>query len=276
MSRNGSEPLRDPSLPPPLGLLVAILGIGAMLGSSVLLGGQLSMRPLIMAASALLAAPAVLALLLTGRPLARALALRAIDRRTALVAATLGLSLWVASLGLLELQYTVWPPPPGYLEAFRRIHEALRPANAFDALLSVLAIAAAPAIFEETLVRGVVLPSLRPWLGALGALLVSALVFALMHADPYRLLFTFALGVALGAIRLRAAALLPCMLVHATLNTLTFLVAPLVDDPMEPLQDPRPWLGAALFLGGLAVTVVLFRWLRRDPEGRRASRETVV
>ena len=39
---------------------------------------------------------------------------------------------------------------------------------------------------------------------------------------------------------------------------------PLVDDPTGPLPDPRPWLGAALFLGGLAATVVLFRWLRRE------------
>lgn len=264
MSRNGSESLRDLSLHPALGLLVALLGIGAMLGSSLLLGRQLPLRPLIMIASALLAAPAVLALLLAGRPVAQALALRRLDRRTAVVAATLGLSLWVASLGLLELQYTVWPPPPGYLEDFRRIHEALRPANAFDAALSVLAIAAAPAIFEETLVRGVVLPSVRPWLGAPGAVLASALLFAAMHFDLYRFLFTFALGLALGVVRLRAAALLPCMLVHATLNTLTFLAAPLVDDPMGPLPDPRPWLGAALFLGGVAVTAVLFRWLRRE------------
>ena len=232
--------------------------------SSALLGPHLSLRPLIIFASAVLAAPAVLALLLTGRPVAQALALRRPDRRTAVVAAALGLSLWVASLGLLELQYTVWLPPPGYLEAFRRIHEALRPANALDAALSVLAIAAVPALFEETLVRGVVLPSLHPWLGAPGAVLASALLFAAMHFDLYRFVFTFALGLALGVVRLRAAALLPCMVVHATLNTITFLAAPLVDDPIDPLPDPRPWLGAALLLGGLAVTVLLFRWLRRE------------
>jgi membrane protease YdiL (CAAX protease family) len=276
MSRNGSESPRDLSLHPAIGLLVALLGIGAMLGSSGLLAPHLSLRPLIMVASALLATPAVLALVLTDRPVAQALALRHLDRRTTVLAAALGLSLWAASLGLLELQYAVWSPPPGYLETFLRIHEGLRPANAFDAALSVLAIAAAPAIFEETLVRGVVLPSLQPWLGAPGAVLASALLFAAMHFDLYRFVFTFALGLALGMIRLRTAGLLPCMLVHATLNTLTFLVAPLVEDPMDPLPDPRPWLGAALLLGGLAVTVLLFRWLRREPEGKRGSRETMV
>jgi membrane protease YdiL (CAAX protease family) len=264
MSRNGSESTRDLSLHPATGLLVAIFGIGTMVGSSMLLAGHLSMRPLIMVATALLAAPALLTLLLTGRPVAQALALRRLDPRTAAVAAALGLSLWVASLGLLELQYAVWPPDPGYLEGFRKIHEALRPANALDAMISVLAIAAAPAIFEETLMRGVVLPSLRPSLGAPAAVIASALLFAAMHFDLYRFVFTFALGLALGFVRLRAAALVPCMLVHATLNTLTFLAAPLVDDPMEPLPDPRPWIGLALFLGGVAVTALLFRWLRRE------------
>ncbi len=238
-----------------------------MLGTSVLLARQLPLRPLIMIASALLAAPALLALVFTDRPVPKALALRAIDRRTALAAAALGLSLWVAALGLLELQSVVWPPPPGYLEAFRKVHAALRPANALDAVFSVLAIAAAPAIFEETLVRGVVLPSLRPWLGGLGAVLVSALVFAAMHLDLYRFAFTFAVGAILGVVRLRAEALVPCMLVHGTLNTLTFLAAPLVDDPSGPSPDPRPALGAALLLGGLFVTLFLLRTLRPTPGG---------
>jgi membrane protease YdiL (CAAX protease family) len=267
VSRNRSEPVRDISLHPALGLLVALLGVGAMLGTSVLLARQLALRPLIMIASALLAAPALLALVFTDRPVPRSLALRAVDRRTALVAAALGLSLWVAALGLLELQSVVWPPPPGYLEAFRKVHEALRPANALDAVFSVLAIAAAPAIFEETLVRGVVLPSLRPSLGGLGAVLVSALVFAAMHFDLYRFAFTFAVGAILGVVRLRAEALVPCMLVHGTLNTLTFLAAPLVDDPSGPSPDPRPALGAALLLGGLLVTLFLLRMLRPTPGG---------
>ncbi len=264
MSLKGSESGPDAPLHPALSLLTAGLGTGAMLASGLLLGRQWPLRVTITTGSIILAVPALLALLLSGRSMTRALALRPADRRTALLAALLGAALWVASLGLLELQYTVWAPPPGYLEMFRRIHEALRPANAFDAVLSVLAIAAAPAAFEETLVRGVVLPSFRPALGATGAVLASALLFALMHADLYRLLFTFAVGAVLGVVRLRAGALLPCILVHATLNTLTFLAAPLLDDPSEPLPDPRPLLGAALLALGMAVTALLLRRLPRE------------
>jgi len=262
MSRNGSGPLHEPALHPLLALGAAVVGTLAMyLGGGAMIG-LLPLRTTITVGSVLLAAPALLALLAAGLPLARTLALRPVDRPTALWSATLGLSLWVASLGLLELQYTVWPPPEGYLEAFRRIHEALRPDGPFDAVLSVLAIAAAPAVFEETLVRGVMLSSFRPWLGAAGAVLASATAFALLHLDPYRFAFTFAVGVALGLVRLQAGTLVPCMLAHGTLNTLTFLAAPLVDDPTGPLPEPEPLLGAALFAGGLAVTVALLRRFR--------------
>lgn len=265
MSLNGSEEASGPPLHPILSVAAAALGTAAMVGASVVLGAHVPLRAAITIGSVLLAAPALLALLLAGRPIRRALALRRPDGRTALLAAGLGASLWVASLGLLELQSAAWPPSPEYIEMFRRIHEALKPANAFDALLSVLAIAAAPAICEETLMRGVVLPSFRPALGANGAVFVSALLFAMVHLDAYRFAFTFAVGLALGAIRVRTGALLPCMLVHGTLNTVTFLLAPFVDDPSGPLPDPRPALGAALLLGGLLVSAVLFRPLRLVP-----------
>lgn len=263
MSQDRSEPAPEPPVHPVVGLVLAVMGTAAMVAGGRFLGPHLPLRTTITIASTLLALPALVTLLLQGRPLPRTLALHPASSRMAFLAAAMGASLWVASLGLLELQYAVWPPPPGYLEAFRKLHEALRPANPLDAVLSVLAIAAAPAVFEEILVRGVVLPSFRPALGATGAVLGSALIFGLMHDDPYRLVFTFAVGIVLGVVRLRAGALLPCILVHGTLNTLTFLAAPFVDDPSEPLPDPRPLFGAALLAAGLAVTALLLRRLRR-------------
>jgi len=271
MSQSGSGSLPATPVHPLVGLAAAIAGTAAMLSAGQVLGGHLPVRASITIGSALLALPALLSLALLGRPLTRTLALRPADNRTVRLTVAMGASLWLASLGLLELQYTVWPPPPGYLELFRRIHEALRPANPLDAVLSVIAIAAAPALFEETLVRGVVLPSFRPVLGATMAVIASALLFALMHADPYRLAFTFAVGIALGVVRLRANALLPCILVHGTLNTLTFLAAPFVDDPSEPLPAPRPLLGAAFFAVGVAVTILLLRRLREAPPEQSSS-----
>jgi membrane protease YdiL (CAAX protease family) len=179
-----------------------------------------------------------------------------------LLAIAAGLGLWIASLGLLELQYAVWAPAPGYLEAFRRLHEALRPSGPIDAVWSLVAIAIAPAVCEELLVRGIVLPSLRPAVGDVAAVVLSAVFFAAMHFDLYRFPFTLAVGLALGVLRLRTDSLWPPVIAHASLNALTFSAAPWLDDPTELLPDPRPWLGAGLFAVGAALSFVAFRQSR--------------
>jgi membrane protease YdiL (CAAX protease family) len=181
-----------------------------------------------------------------------------LSRAGALLCAALGAGLWLASLGLLELQYTVWRPPPEYIEGFRRLHEMLKPRGPLDALFSLLAIAVMPALCEEAVIRGLLLPSLRSRLPALLAVVLSSLVFALMH-DAYRRPFTFAVGLVLGALRLHTGSLLPSLIAHATLNAMTFGAAPLLDDPEQPLPDPRPLLGAALLLTGCALSAYLVR-----------------
>ncbi len=262
MNETTAEP-DPPHLSAPAGVAVAVLGVLAMVGGVVFFGrvAHLPVRTSLVLGSFLLVLPGILGVLANGLPLKATLALRGAPARTLWLAAGLGLGLWVLSLGLLELQFFFWPPPPGYIEDFRALHAALRPSGPVDWLWSLAAIAAVPALCEELLVRGIVLPSLRPPAGGGGAVILSALVFAAIHLDPYRFLFTFVAGLVLGAIRLQAGLLSPSMLTHGLLNTLTFVVAPFLDDPTQPLPDPRPLLGAALFGGGLAATLLLLRRL---------------
>jgi membrane protease YdiL (CAAX protease family) len=231
------------------------------------LGQTLGIRPTLVLCEFLLVGPGLLAVALV-RPMVAILRLRSGDRRSTLLALAAGAAFWVASLGLLELQYAVWQPPAGYLELFRRLHEALRPAGPLDWFFSLTAIALVPAVCEEVLNRGIILPSFQASLGDVGAVGASAVVFGLMHLDPYRLPFTFAVGLALGALRVRAGSLLPGVIAHAALNTLTFAAAPFLDDPAQTLPDPRPLLGAALFLAGSALSVTLIKRFSLTPQGR--------
>jgi membrane protease YdiL (CAAX protease family) len=234
----------------------------------------LGVRPTLVLCELLLVAPGLLVLAVAGLPLVAALRLRRLDSRAALLAALGGVFFWVASLGLLELQSALWPPPPGYLELFRRLHEALRPAGPLDFLFSLSAIALAPAICEEVLNRGIVLPSLRSPLGDPGAVMASAALFALMHLDAnldaYRLPFTFAIGLALGALRLRTGSLLPGVIIHSAFNSLTFVAAPFLDDPAQSVPTPRPLLGAAMLLVGSALSVALITRFPLTPGDRSA------
>jgi membrane protease YdiL (CAAX protease family) len=125
-------------------------------------------------------------------------------------------------------------------------------------------IAVLPGLCEELVVRGVLLPSLTRPLGTLGAIGSSAFLFAAMHLDPYRFLFTFTVGFVLGLLRLRTGSLGPPILAHVTLNALTFALAPLVDDPAQP-YTPQPALGLACLVAGAAAAWPLLRALGRGP-----------
>jgi membrane protease YdiL (CAAX protease family) len=244
-----------------LAFVSTLLGILAMVGTIALtarlwLGGHI--RLVLLLSEAALVVPALVLLSWRRSPSASSLGLRWESSRVIGLAVGVGAALWLASLGLLELQFALWAPPAGYLEGFRRLHELLRPANPADALVSLLAIAIAPAVCEEIVIRGVLLPALVPVLRVAPAVIASSLVFALMH-DAYRMPFTFAVGLVLGALRLRAGSLTPTILAHASLNALTFLAAPYFDNPLEPLPDPRPLLGAGLLVVGVMIAASLWR-----------------
>jgi membrane protease YdiL (CAAX protease family) len=269
MGKGGSVSAR-PALPAPMGPVIVVLGWMAMLAAGLTFRNQ-GLRPVLLASELCLALPGLLSLALFRVPILTALAIRPVDRRTVLLSLGAGAGFWAASLGLFELQYAIWRPPLGYLESFRRLHETLAPANAFEALLSVTAIALAPAFFEEVLFRGILLPSFAAARGPAFAVVGSALLFGLIHVDPsllnasafYRVPFAFAVGIGLGLLRLGTGALLPSILAHALLNTMTFIAAPFTDDPAEGMPPARPLLGALLLIGGGLVAGVLLGRLRR-------------
>jgi membrane protease YdiL (CAAX protease family) len=279
----GSAPTRT-ALPAALAPVVAALGVMAMglpvalAASAARRGHAVGLRPLLMASELLLVVPALLALLLLRRPLAASLGLGPVDRGTVAVALCAGAALWAASLGLLELQSVMWPPSDAFLETFRQLHAALRPRDSMDAAFSVAAIAIFPAACEEILFRGVVLPSLARGLGAMGAVLASALMFGLIHLDVAsdgpaftRIPFAILVGVGLGLLRVRTGSLLPPILGHAVLNTITFATVVVMGADLEA-EPPDPALGAVLLLGGAALAAIALRQARPPSTGPETAR----
>ena len=267
MRQNGSIP--DRHFPLPAAIAVTAAGIAAMVFGSVALATRsgLGLRAQIALGTLSLALPALAVLLLRPDLWPAVRGARPIVGGTIGLSLLLGAALWVGSAGLMEVQSLVFPPSSEYLDAFRAIHQALAPSGPLDALVSVLVIAVLPGVCEELVIRGVFLPSLArsfgegrgPW----SAVLVSALLFAAIHLDGFRFLFTFVLGVAFGFLRLGTSSLWPSVLAHTCLNTLTFVVAPFVDDPTQP-YTPSPALGAACLVAGVAVSWPLLRALARS------------
>ena len=82
-------------------------------------------------------------------------------------------------------------------------------------LWDILALAIAPAVCEEALFRGLVLPSLRTRLGVISSVLLTALLFAAFHLSIYRFIPTAILGVVLGFLRVWSGSLLSPIAFHA-------------------------------------------------------------
>ena len=73
-----------------------------------------------------------------------------------------------------------------------------------------------------------------------------------------------------GWLRLATGSLWPSVVAHLSLNTLTFLVAPYVDDPSQT-YTPSPVLGAACLAAGTAVAWPLLRAMRVSFDSPRAD-----
>jgi uncharacterized protein len=86
-----------------------------------------------------------------------------------------------------------------------------------------LTAAVAAPIFEETLFRGFLMPSLTRWLPAWGAIALSGLLFAAAHLSLAELLPLATLGCVLGYVYLRSRSLLAPMLLHGLWNSGTLV-----------------------------------------------------
>jgi membrane protease YdiL (CAAX protease family) len=147
----------QPALPAALCVLLALAGATLMVLTQLAL--RLPLRVSLLVAEAALLLPAVVLLIFNGASLRRGLGLVRVDPKTAFLSIGAGITLWLTGLGILELQYLFWKPDPAYLEAFRRLFEHLRPGGPFDALGAIAVVALGPAFFEESLCRGLILPS---------------------------------------------------------------------------------------------------------------------
>jgi len=95
--------------------------------------------------------------------------------------------------------------------------EAAPPQGRAPLWLWLAAVCLAP-VFEELLYRERLLPELARRFGELPGLVLSSAAFALPHLEPWSVLGTFLVGLALGALMRRTAAVSLCIGLHAGLN----------------------------------------------------------
>jgi membrane protease YdiL (CAAX protease family) len=88
-------------------------------------------------------------------------------------------------------------------------------------LMAFTAVVLAP-LFEEVIFRGALLPVLTESVGVFWGVVLSGLTFGLAHISIGELAPLTVLGIGLALMRLSSGRLLPCVLMHALWNAVTF------------------------------------------------------
>lgn len=100
-----------------------------------------------------------------------------------------------------------------------------------------LAVGLLAPVAEELVFRGAILRSLlawkpeRHWLG----IVVTALLFALVHGNPAQMPHAFLVGLLLGWMYYRTGSIVPCVAYHWVNNTLAYIIYNMMPDPNAQL-----------------------------------------
>jgi hypothetical protein len=156
----------------------------------------------------------------------------------------------------------VWPKPASMKEAARGLFDG-------SVWVTFLAVVVLAPITEEFLFRGVILQGFLRNYSRRKAIVVSALLFALFHLNPWQFPAAFLLGVVLGWWLAVTGSLLPCLFGHALGNSLRLLILVVGRDGISHGSAANPpwpfWLVVGLLgLGLLASGVWLERRRRAD------------
>lgn len=109
--------------------------------------------------------------------------------------------------------------PANYIlaELFGNIQDIAPPNNLPDFLWLLLSVCILAPITEELLFRGVILKLLSPF-GIVTAVVVSSIMFSLLHVSPAGIIVFFAMGVLLGIIRYVSGSVIACIVIHGINN----------------------------------------------------------
>ena len=97
-------------------------------------------------------------------------------------------------------------------------------AAGFGWWLIILTVCIQPAIIEELTFRGFILTALQAHLSNRDAIIVSSLMFMVIHLTVPSFPHLFLIGLALGYLRVRSGSLYPCMLMHFLHNLAIILL----------------------------------------------------
>ena len=204
----------------------------------------------------------------SGRPWSDVLLLRTVPWKTylPLTVSILGFGIVISDLATF-VQYLI-PMPKEFLDIFLDLMGSQTP---FGLVFYVLAIQAP--LTEEVLCRGVILGGLLAH-GTRGrAILWSAVLFAVLHMNPWQFPGTLILGLVFAWWVVQTGSLLPALFGHALNNLLSLISVRM--ELFRPIEDWNvveflPWW---LFASGIVLAAIGLWWFNQMVKREGASHE---
>lgn len=164
---------------------------------------------------------------------------------------------------LSQLTNLVFPFPPAYLEMLNKLFTM--DSNTWKVFLVM---ALTPGICEELLFRGFMIRFFEKY-GAKMAIIISALLFAAFHLDPFRFLPVFLLGLLLGYLTIRSGSIINSMLSHTINNGLALFIVTFGSSAwLKPFMlgedGVQYWLVAP---AAIVLTLALYMFNKVTPKG---------
>jgi len=251
-------------------ILSVVVMIGAATMTSLLQAEKMMQHPAVLGVINLLVfgAASWVGFALARRPVADVFPLRRVSVTVLLLGmlATCGLQILLSDFDNLV---RIFCPPPEWLD---RLFDSLSSGNT-NLWASIFTLSIVAPLTEECLFRGVILQGFRRHYRILPAVLLSSLLFAIIHLNPWQMSGAFLLGLLFGWLTVATGSLLPGICGHATANSLPWLLGLLKLNALLPgLVNQnvgkvifQPWwldLGAAVTC---AISLLLLRRLLRRP-----------
>ncbi len=144
-----------------------------------------------------------------------------------------------------------------------------QPLSAYQTILAFITTAIVPAICEEFLFRGAILSALKPY-GKAPAIIISAVLFGLMHQNIEQLIYTTVAGIVLAWVVYETGAIWCSVLIHFYNNFTGVFETALYDRLPIRISDPIIIIfEATLFVLGVICTVYLI--VKRSKQKRTSK-----
>lgn len=148
------------------------------------------------------------------------------------------------------------PAMPDYMEK-----------NYVSLIINIVVFALLPAIFEEMVYRGYILRTLRPY-GDFFAVLVSSILFALMHGNILQIPFAFLVGLACGYLAVKTGHIWIAVILHFLNNFMSTLLS-YAGLYLTTEQNQKMILIVFSLIGMIGLVAIVILYAMGDPIIRR-------